>query len=87
MKIRTLLRRKPNFGRNGRSYLDWSLDFMAVLRSFLIFESNGGGASESVEEKRRPRHARQRGHLVRRDISPTHRAVRILAAFDVVIFE
>jgi hypothetical protein len=60
---------------------------MAVLRSFLIFESNGGGDSESVEEKRRPRHAKQRGHLVRRDRSPTHRAVRILAAFDIVIFE
>lgn len=86
MMINTLLRRKSKVGRNGRSYLDWSLAFMAVLRSFLILESNGGGASESVEEKRRPRGARQRGHLVRRDISPRHRAVRILAAFEAVIF-
>jgi hypothetical protein len=51
MMINTLLRRKPKLGRNGRPYLDWSLAFMAVLRSFLILESNGGGASESVEEK------------------------------------
>ena len=61
---------------------------MAVLRSFLIFESKGGGASEeSVDKKRRLCRARHRGQLVIRDLSAIHRATRILVVFDAIVLE
>ena len=47
--------------RGDEVYLAVSFERIAVLRSFLIFDSNGGGASDSVDAQRRLRSARHCG--------------------------